>query len=88
MYALVQMDKSYPGRFAETIFSLVLPHLPLKVDLYEEEKGVAYLMNVYETDPALFSKYAVGALTAYGRYLDPEKEDEEYKVGGRERREA
>lgn len=81
MYALVQMDASYPGRFTETIFALVLPYLPLKVDLFEEEKVVAYLMNVYETSPAMFSKHAVEALTAYGRYLDPEKEDEEYKVG-------
>ena len=42
MYALVQMDKSYPGRFAETIFSLVLPHLPLEEDLISQEVGNSF----------------------------------------------
>lgn len=82
VYALVQMDKSYPGRFTETIFSLILPHLPLRMDHYEEESVVSYVMNVYETNPALFSKYAVQALTVYGKYLEPdmEEETEAYRV--------
>ena len=52
------------------------------MDHYEEESVVSYVMNVYETNPALFSKYAVQALTVYGKYLEPdmEEETEAYRV--------
>lgn len=72
------MDTAYPGRFTNVIVSLVLQHLPLKVDKYEEVMCIEYLERLLSSNIQLYVsnlQRIVPILAAYYSYYQEEEDD-------------
>lgn len=69
VYALVSMNRSFPGKFLETIFELVVNHFPMRVDFYEEDSVIRFFEFVMKTNSRLFLQGADRIVRGYGQRL-------------------
>ena len=69
MYAMVSIDKMFPGKFTESIFGLVIEDFPLCLVLYEEEGIVHFFEFVRKTLPWVFLRGAERIVRGYARRL-------------------
>lgn len=69
MYAMVSIDKMFPGKFTESIFGLVVEHFPPRIDFYEEDEIVHFFEFVRKTLPWVFLRGAERIVRGYARRL-------------------
>ena len=69
MYAMVSIDKMFPGKFTESIFGLVIEHFPPRIDFYEEDAIVHFFEFVRKTLPWVFLRGAERIVRGYARRL-------------------
>lgn len=72
------MDTAYPNRFTNVIVSLVLQHLPLQVDKYEEVMCIEYLERLLSSNTQLYRanlQRIVQILGSYCVYYQEEEDD-------------
>lgn len=69
VYALVSIDKMFPGKFTESIFELVVEHFPMQIDFYEEDEVVHFFEFVRKTLPWIFLRGAERIVRGYAKRL-------------------
>ena len=82
--ALIHVDLAYPGRFTEIIANLAIQHLPLKIDIYEEQLCMEYLQNLLANQPAFYLSKLPTILSIlceeYEEYEEYDNEKEPSKI--------
>lgn len=83
--SLIRMDMVYPDRFTNVIVDLVLQHLPLRVDTYEESSCVTYFEELLNSNPSLYLSHLKRIVRVYADYAAGDEIDSTVTVRFRRR---